>query len=101
MSDYYRYDGASVYEEDLTEAIDDELEEVNGMVHIVGLTYSPGRVLRELDEPAWREVLNEHIDHRLWTSGDGEGNVGQDDLLFESEDDARDYRRVQLGEDDE
>lgn len=101
MADYYRYDGKPVNEEDLAESIDDELEEVDGMVHIGSLTFSPGRVLREVDEVAWREVLNEYVDYRLWHDGDGEGNVGQDDLLFEDEDDARTYRREQLGEDDE
>lgn len=101
MADYYRYDGKPVDEEDLTEAIDDELEDVDGMVHIGNLTFNPGRVLREVDEVAWREVLNEFIDYRLWTSGDGEGNVAMEDLLFEDEDDAREYRREQLGEEDD
>lgn len=101
MSDYYRYDGKPVDEEDLTEAIDEELIDVSGMVLIGQLSYEPGRVLREVDDAAWREVLNEFVDYRLWTSSDGEGNVGPDDLLFEDEDDAREYRREYLGEEDD
>lgn len=101
MADYYNYDGKPVDEEDLTDAIDEELIDVSGMVLIGQLSYEPGRVLREVDETAWREVLNEFIDYRLWNSGDGEGNVGMEDLLFEDEDDVREYRREYLGEEDD
>jgi len=52
-------------DDDLREQYDEMLDEVYGEIKIGTLTFSPSRVLRELDETAYRIGLYEYEDSLL------------------------------------
>lgn len=101
MSDYFNYQGKPVNEEDLIQPFSEFVDEISPTVNVIGHAFVPSRVLRVMDVFAWRQELERYIEQRVWYDGDGPGEYHHDDLLFNSEEDARTYRREQLGEDDE
>lgn len=101
MSDYCDYQGKPVNEEDLIQPFSEFVDEISSTVNVLGHVFTPSRVLRVMDVFAWQRELNRYIDERIWHDGDGPGDYHHHDLLFESEEDARAYRRDYLGEDDE
>lgn len=52
-------------DDDLREQYDDMLDEVYGEVKLGNLTFSPSRIIRELDETAYRIGLYEYEDSLL------------------------------------
>lgn len=100
-SGYFDFNGTEVDESDIQDKCDDEMNEVYGELKIGELTYDIGHTLREVDPTAYREFFNGYIDQRLWTNDEGEGDFAHDELFFETEEDARYYRREYLGEDDD
>lgn len=62
MSDYIDTDGDEYTREELEAVFDERLDEIYPEVEIAGATFSPSRILAEVDPIAYRCGFNDWVD---------------------------------------